>query len=95
MEKEQFLEALGHLAWCARCCYKYDYMKKFMAHGMKEHGWDQDYAKILALDTYTKIEDFGIVYAYQQYINDPECLDAIEHAFNIRKRKEIYDSVTN
>lgn len=84
MKKEHFLAALDHLAWCNRCCVKEVFMHRFIAYGMEEHGWGRGYATVLAMDIYKNIAERGIVYAYQQYINVPEYLDAMAHAFNLR-----------
>ena len=86
MEKELFLAALDHLAWCNRCCCEEDYKTRFIEYGMRDRGWDNEYATVLAYDTFKNINERGIIYAYQQYINVPEYLDVIEHSFNIRKR---------
>ena len=86
MTNEELLLCLDYLAWCDRCHFKNDYLDKFIKYGMNINNWEYTYSRYLAVDTFQKIFEKGIVYTYQQFINDKETLFAIVHAYKVTER---------
>lgn len=81
---EYFIEMLDYMAWCIRAnCFKGNFVEKFKTYGMENFGWNEPYAIVEAHRVFEWVNEQGLIYAFQNLIQDEEGKRALVHAIKI------------